>query len=101
MNAAGREDAALGLGTPEAETLRRLLDTRHSCRHFLPRAIDREVVEEILAIAQRSASWCNTQPWQVHVTAGVATEAVRAGLMNYMASSEGAPDLAFPLRYAG
>ena len=85
----------------EAEALRHLLETRHSCRHFLPRPVDREVIEQILGVAQRSASWCNTQPWQVHITEGQSTETLRAGLTRYAAAADDEPDLTFPARYAG
>jgi len=85
----------------EGGALRRLLESRHSCRHFLPRPVEREVIEEILAVAQRSASWCNTQPWQLHITEGAGTEALRAGLVQYAAANAGEPDLTFPARYAG
>jgi nitroreductase len=101
VTAAGRHNARAGLPEPEAATLRRLLETRHSCRHFLTRPVDHEVVEQILAMAQRSASWCNTQPWQVHVVEGAATETLRAGITSYAAATEGSPDLSFPARYAG
>jgi len=84
----------------EGGALRRLLESRHSCRHFLPRPVEREVIEEILAVAQRSASWCNTQPWQLHITEGAGTEALRAGLVQYAAANAGEPDLTFPARYA-
>ena len=44
------------------------LRERHSCRAFLPEPVPRAVIERILALAQRTASWCNCQPWQVAVT---------------------------------
>jgi nitroreductase len=93
----GAQDPSVG----EAGALRRLLGTRHSCRHFLARPVEREVIEEILATAQRSASWCNTQPWQLHITEGAGTDALRAGLIQYAAANSGEPDLAFPARYDG
>ena len=41
------------------ETLGRLLSSRYSCRGFLPEPVPREDIERILAVAQRTASWCN------------------------------------------
>jgi nitroreductase len=101
MTTAGGQNTADGFAPPGAEALRRLLATRHSCRHFVPRPVDHEVIEQILSVAQSSASWCNTQPWQVHITEGQGTEALRAGLTRYVAASDGEPDLTFPARYAG
>jgi nitroreductase len=44
--------------------------TRKSVRAFLPTPIERRVVEDILALASRSASGSNIQPWRVRVIAG-------------------------------
>ncbi len=82
-------------------TLGRILETRSSCRAFRPEPVPREVIEEILALAQRTPSWCNTQPWQVVITEGEATERFRRGLAEYVRSSPQEPDLAFPREYRG
>ena len=47
-----------------------LLDARHSCRAFLPEPVDAATIDAVLARAQRTPSWCNTQPWQVHLLSG-------------------------------
>ena len=44
--------------------------TRRSVRAFLPTPIPRETVEELLALASRSPSGSNIQPWKVRVVAG-------------------------------
>lgn len=44
--------------------------TRRSVRAFLPRPVERATVEELLALASRSASGSNIQPWKVHVFSG-------------------------------
>lgn len=44
--------------------------TRRSVRAFLPQPIARAEVEELLALASRSASGSNIQPWKVHVFTG-------------------------------
>jgi nitroreductase len=46
------------------------LRTRRSVRAFLPTPVGRPVVEELLALASRSASGSNIQPWKVHVFSG-------------------------------
>ncbi len=48
--------------------------SRRSVRAFLPRAVPREVVEDILEVAARAPSGTNTQPWQVRVLAGEAKD---------------------------
>ena len=45
--------------------LEELLNERYSCRAFLPQPVPRDTIERILPAAQRTASWCNSQPWQV------------------------------------
>jgi nitroreductase len=44
--------------------------TRRSVRAFLPTPVPRETVEELLALASRSPSGTNIQPWKVRVIAG-------------------------------
>lgn len=89
-------------GDVEAEMLERLLRRRHSCRAFLPEPLPRATIERMLALAQRTASWCNSQPWQVIVTSGGATERLRAVLYDAAVSgAAGEPDLPLPGEYRG
>ncbi|HUP29220.1 MAG TPA: nitroreductase [Usitatibacter sp.] len=46
------------------------LRTRRSVRAFLPTPVPRATVEELLALASRSPSGSNIQPWKVRVVAG-------------------------------
>jgi nitroreductase len=85
----------------EVEVVRRLFDTRFSCRAFHDRPVDRGTITHILQLAQRSPSWCNTQPWQVFVTEGDGTERLRAAISAFAAVNPPQPDLPFPTRYAG
>lgn len=62
--------------------LDRLLRERHSCRAFLPERVDRATIESIFTIAQRTASWCNSQAWQVTIVSGNAVERFRAALVD-------------------
>lgn len=84
-----------------ADMLDRLLAARHTCRRFLPDPVPRPTIEQILATAQRAPSWCNTQPWELEITAGAATEAFRAGLRAAVESGAVGPDLPFPQDYRG
>ncbi len=47
---------------------------RRSTRAFLPRAVERSVIESILRLASCSPSGTNTQPWRVHVVTGQCRE---------------------------
>jgi nitroreductase len=89
------------VASDDADALERLLTTRHSCRGFLPDPVDDAVIERILHIAQRTASWCNAQPWRTIVTKGAATERFRTALSEHVVSTEAAPDIAFPREYRG
>jgi nitroreductase len=79
-----------------------LLAERYSCRAFKPEAVPRATIERILKAAQRTASWCNSQPWQVVVASGEAKERFRKEI--YAAVSSGVPedgDFSFPREYRG
>lgn len=62
-------------------TIEAALLTRRSCRAFLPTPVPRAKVERLLALAARSASNANCQPWQVHVLTGDAKRALTADLL--------------------
>jgi len=82
--------------------LEELLGERYSCRAYRPDPVPRPTIERILTAAQRTASWCNSQPWQVVIASGAAKERFRADI--YAAASSGAPDdgdFSFPREYRG
>jgi nitroreductase len=70
------------------ETIRQ----RRSVRGFLPKPVPREVIEELLALAQHAPSNCNVQPWRVYIAWGEMREKLRAALVEAMlgGSSSGA-----------
>jgi nitroreductase len=72
------------------DVLEELLQERYSVRAFLPQPVPREIIERILATAQRSASWCNSQPWQVLIASGEAKERFRK--LIYAEAASGAGD---------
>ncbi len=86
--------------TPETEALARVLGRRYSCRGFLPTPVPDAVIHRILELAQRTASWCNAQPWQVVVTRGAATERYREAMLA-AAATAAQPDLPWPREYRG
>lgn len=83
-------------------TLDAVLAARYSCRAYRPDQVPTGTIELILSTAQRTASWCNSQSWQVAVTRGAGTERLRSAL--YTAATTGAADRAdidFPREYRG
>jgi nitroreductase len=89
-------------GTAAIETLEDLLASRYSCRAYKTDQVPRDVIERILLAAQKTASWCNSQPWQVTITSGAATTAFRDVL--YPVAASGTPstgDFPFPREYRG
>jgi nitroreductase len=81
-----------------------LLRERHSCRGFLPAPVPRDTVDSILSAAQRTASWCNSQPWQVIVNSAAATERLRAAMLELPELSQHAApgfDIPPPVEYRG
>jgi nitroreductase len=79
-----------------------LMAARFSCRSFRSEPVARATIERILTAAQKTASWCNSQPWRIEITSGGATESFRK--LMYEAASSGRPpsgDFAFPREYRG
>jgi nitroreductase len=85
----------------ELALLQRLLHRRHSCRAYLQRQVPRESIRQVLEVAQRTASWCNAQPWRVVVTSGAATDEFRQVYARAGATRTPAPDYPFPAVYRG
>jgi nitroreductase len=82
--------------------LEELLAERYSCRAFKPEPVPRPTIERILLAAQRTASWCNSQPWQVVIASGEAKERFRKEI--YAKAGSGGPDdgdFPFPREYRG
>lgn len=78
-----------------------LLNQRHSCRGYTAEPVPRASIERILALAQRTPSWCNSQPWQVAIVSGGATQRLRDALLQHIAAFPAAPDFPRPAAYRG
>jgi nitroreductase len=77
--------------------LYKCLESRKSFRSFIPKAVEKRILEKILEAANRSPSYMNTQPWEVFAVTGKKKEVLARKLFEE-ASSAGPskPDLAFP-----
>lgn len=97
----GSQSAPAGLPTDD-QVLERLLSQRFSCRGFLSTSVPQGTLDTILRLAQRTASWCNSQPWQAIVTSGEATVRFREAMSAAAAAGVPvAPDLPWPREYRG
>ncbi len=54
----------------DAASVDAAIESRFSARAFLPRAVAREQIADILRVASRAPSGTNTQPWKVYVLQG-------------------------------
>ncbi len=78
------------------------LSNRYSCRRFKQDAVPIDLIHKILTAAQKTPSWCNTQPWDVHVVSGEALQTLSERLEERAASGAAPnPDFSFPERYEG
>lgn len=97
MNALNKSEA---VSVSEEAALEQLLRRRHSCRGFLATPVPETVIERIIEIAQRTASWCNAQPWQVDITRGEGTESFRRLMLAHV-EDQPVTDFAWPKAYQG
>jgi nitroreductase len=84
------------------DVLEELLSERFSCRAFRSDPVPRYTINRILNAAQRTASWCNSQPWRLAIASGEATRKFRDVI--YAAAASGKPstgDFPFPREYRG
>lgn len=65
------------------------LNRRRSIRSFSDQPVTREDVETIVAQAQRTPSWANSQPWKAYIAIGDAAKAIREEHLRL--TSEGVP----------
>ena len=59
--------------------LQQAMQERRSIRGFKKDPVSRELLEEVIALANRAPSSMNTQPWHLHVLTGEPLEKVREG----------------------
>ena len=83
-------------------SVKQALNERFSCRKFTSEYPSDQVVRELLTQAQRTASWCNTQPWAVHIVKGqMLKELSDALVLEANSGRKPEPDILFPEKYIG
>ncbi|MGD0698321.1 MAG: nitroreductase family protein [Trebonia sp.] len=88
----------------QREYLRHIVEQRQSCRGFLPEPVPEKTIAAVLETAQHAPSWCNTQPWQLTITSGSATDSFRQAMLRHVDEETGhhcASDFPAPSRYSG
>ncbi|MEL6933151.1 MAG: nitroreductase [Pseudomonadota bacterium] len=83
----------------QADVLKSLMQARYSCRAILPEQVPQQVINEILDTARHTASWNNTQPWQVLITRGDETDRFREALVDEFHNGKPGPDFPWPESY--
>lgn len=70
---------------------------RMSIRSFKSEAVPRELLQEVVSVAQQSPSYKNSQPWEVLILSGAIKEALSKMMLDlYEQGEEPAPDLPTP-----
>ncbi|TXI12889.1 MAG: nitroreductase [Polynucleobacter sp.] len=65
------------MNSPEAiKVIDDNIKARRSIRAFLPQAVDKQILLDLLNVAARAPSGTNTQPWQVYILTGAKKQAI-------------------------
>ncbi|WP_412520731.1 nitroreductase [Actinomadura madurae] len=88
----------IGVGV---RTLDDVIVRRYSCRSFLEDPVPMDTIRAVLTLAQRTPSWCNTQPWQVHLVMGDAVPRFSGALVEQATTRGERADLVTPEEYVG
>jgi nitroreductase len=73
-----------------------MLAERFSCRAFRPDPVPDATVTRLFAMAQRTPSWCNTQPWHVSLLEGEAISRFGKELTEHVLAHQENADLGLP-----
>jgi len=84
-----------------ARVFRQIADSRRSIRGFLPRPVDRALLEQVFATAATAPSNCNTQPWQSHVVSGALRDRLSRIFMETIAQGKHSLDFPYEAKYDG
>ncbi|MBU0513278.1 MAG: nitroreductase [Proteobacteria bacterium] len=80
--------------------LDRAMTQRRSVRAYLPRPVERAVLEQIIAQARWAPSWGNTQSWEFYVISGETVGRITADLQAAVAAGDDQrPDVEMPLEF--
>lgn len=78
------------------------LEKRFSCRKFKSNPVDDLILKNLLTDAQKTASWCNTQPWALDIVSGATLDGLSRSLVECAQRGDTPnPDIDFPKQYVG
>ncbi len=78
-----------------------IVHARRSVRGFLPKPVDKAILQAVFKLAQTAPSNCNTQPWSVHLVSGDVAATLKQRITAAM--DQGHMDMDFPFiaKYEG
>lgn len=77
--------------------LREAIRNRRSIRSFLPRPVEKGLIEGVISDALWAPSWGNTQPWEIIVVTGNTLATFKAANKNsVMSGKQSDPDVSMP-----
>lgn len=91
----------VGEDVGRAEAFKSLLQARHSVRGFLPQPVPQAVMDQVVELAARAPSNCNTQPWKVYVVSGEVRAQLGRDISAAMGAGKISPDVPYDGRYEG
>lgn len=66
----------------DQEVIDEAILSRRSVRAFLPKPVDKAVIQEILEVARWAPSGTNMQPWKAYVTTGPVKDRIAEAILN-------------------
>ncbi|MCL1940312.1 MAG: nitroreductase [Synergistaceae bacterium] len=76
------------------------ITARRSTRAFLPKPVEKNKLDSVLAAAARAPSWANTQPWEIFAVTGDTLEKIRNGYQQkYAKKTPAAPETPRPAEW--
>jgi nitroreductase len=76
------------------------INGRHSIRAFLPKPVEKENLNAVLAASVLAPSWANTQPWEIFVVTGAVLERIKEGYrQKYADKAPAAPETPRPAEW--
>jgi nitroreductase len=77
------------------ECLKCIAQERTSIRYYRPDAVPEAVIRDVFALASRTPSNCNTQPWVVRIASGRSLEHLITALTAALDADQRSPDIPF------
>jgi len=96
-----REDGGVQSTMPitaeDGAIFRKIVQSRHSCRAFLPKPVAPALLQQVLEDAQCAPSNCNTQPWLTHIVSGAKLAELSRAILAKNEAGAYSPDFSFDM----